>query len=169
MSLLKTPQFWIDKFQMQKHPEGGYFVETYRSAETIPSSGLPDRFGGARSMSTAIYFLLTGSEFSAFHRIAADEVWHFYEGSGAEVAVIHPDGRFEWLRLGSRFEQGEQYQAWVPAGSWFASRALPADGYALVGCTVAPGFDFNDFELAKRNELIALFPQHKDIITEFTR
>lgn len=164
-----TPEFFIDKFNMQRHPEGGYFTETYRSGESIPKQSLPERFNGDRSFSTAILFLLVGDEFSSFHRIAADEVWHFHLGSPVEIVMIDDAGNPASIVLGSDIESGEVVQCMVPAGTWFASRCLDSKGYSFVGCTVAPGFDFADFELAQRSALTALFPQHAGLINRFTR
>jgi uncharacterized protein len=167
---MKTVDYWIEEYQLLPHPEGGYYAETYRSAEELGSEALPARFSGARSFSTGIYFLLEAGNFSAFHRIHSDEMWHFYTGGALEIFVINPaDGNLRIIRLGSDPGQGETFQAVVPAGAWFASR--PADGtsYALVGCTVAPGFDFADFEMAEREMLQAAYPQHSALITTLTR
>ena len=161
-----SPQYWVSAFDMQPHPEGGYFAETYRSTEVIPQSGLPERFSGPRSFGTAIYFLLESHHFSALHRIQADEVWHFYAGGPLNVYVIAPDGELSIIRLGNNPENGEVFQAVVPAGCWFGSRPATGTDYSLVGCTVAPGFDFADFELARRADLLTLYPQHRDIISE---
>jgi predicted cupin superfamily sugar epimerase len=164
----ETAQDWIDRLHLQPHPEGGYFRETYRDPLILPHSALPGH-GGDRSASTAIYFLLAGDQFSAFHRIRSDELWHFYAGSTLIVHVITPDGEYRQIRLGSSADQGEHFQAVVPAGCWFGSSLLDPNKYALVGCTVAPGFDFADFEMAKRDELIAHYPQHRAIIERLTR
>lgn len=164
-----TPAFLIDKYNMQRHPEGGYFTETYRSGEVIPKQALPDRFVGDRSFSTAILFLLVGEEFSSFHRIAADEIWHFYTGSPVEVVMIDEAGTTCSVILGSDIAGGSEVQFTVPAGTWFASRCMDPNGFSLVGCTVAPGFDFADFELAECGGLTARFPQHAGLINRFTR
>ncbi|GAB3177905.1 cupin domain-containing protein [Telluribacter humicola] len=167
---MKPASYWVNKYNMQAHPEGGYFAETYRSAEQIPQSALPDRFGGSRVFSTGIYFLLEGHHFSALHQIQSDELWHFYTGDPLEVYVIHPeDGLLEVIRLGPDPERGEVFQAAVPAGTWFGSRPIPGSTYSLVGCTVAPGFDFADFELADRELLLAQYPQHREVIEALTR
>jgi uncharacterized protein len=171
MSLIAAEALhWIDKLHLQPHPEGGFFRETYRAPLMLPQSVLSGH-GGDRSACTAIYFLLAGDQFSAFHRICSDELWHFYSGSGLIVHVITPAGEYQQLLLGTNSEQGEQFQSVVPAGCWFASSLRhPASGsYALVGCTVAPGFDFADFEMAKRDELIEQHPQHREIIERLTR
>jgi uncharacterized protein len=167
--LRKNPQYWIDHLGLGPHPEGGYYAVTYKSDLTIAQDALPAVFHGDRSASTAIYFLLSGSDFSAFHRIASDELWHFYAGTPLIVYVIDPEGNYSELKLGVGSDEGEVFQAVVKAGCWFASRVKDAAGFALVGCTVAPGFDFADFELARRSELTAAYPQHRKIIEELTR
>lgn len=165
---MPTAQQLISKYQLQSHPEGGYYLETYRSAEKIPIAGLPDRFAGDRSFSTAIYFLLEGNQFSAFHRIKADELWHFYAGDGLHIYVLYPDGKGEVLKLGDDIANGFSFQCTVPAGCWFASQPVNEKGFAFVGCTVAPGFDFADFELANKSSLLQQFPQHKEWIVRLT-
>lgn len=161
---MKPASYWVEKYDMLPHPEGGYFAETYRSAEVIPQSVLPARFGGDRSFSTGIYFLLENHHFSTLHRIQADEMWHFYAGGPLDVYVIYPDGRLEIIQLGDNPDVGEVFQAVVPAGTWFGSKPKADSAYSLVGCTVAPGFDFADFELGERAQLLALFPQHQEVI-----
>jgi len=159
-------QRWIKELDLQPHPEGGWYKEVYRASETITPAGLPDRFDGPRSFCTSIYFLLAGDHFSAFHRIKSDELWHFYAGDGLTVHIIAADGEYSSLRLGN--QPGETFHGIVPAGSWFAAEPK-AGGYGLVGCTVAPGFDFADFELAERDRLTAEFPQHRERIERLTR
>jgi len=167
---MQQASFWIKKYGLKQHPEGGYFTETYRSSEIIEKDALPQRFKGKRSFSTGIYFMLEAHYFSAFHRIQSDEMWHFYAGEALEIFVINPEtGNLETIRLGNDSEKGEAFQAVVPAGTWFASRPCAGSTYALVGCTVAPGFDFEDFEMAERAALQALFPQHSGLILELTR
>lgn len=159
---------YVGTLQMQPHPEGGFYASTYRSAETIPAAALPARFSGDRLISTAIYFLLKGNQFSAFHRIKSDELWHFYDGCGLEIFVIEPDGNARVLLLGRDLQQGFAFQQLVPAGCWFASRPVDPSSFSLVGCTVAPGFDFSDFELAGREELLQQYPSHREWIVQFT-
>jgi predicted cupin superfamily sugar epimerase len=165
----QNAQYWIDLLGLSPHPEGGYYRVTYKADLTIVQDALSSAFHGDRSASTAIYFLLAGSDSSAFHRIASDELWHFYAGSALIVYVIDPEGNYSELHLGGAFEAGEVFQAVVKAGCWFASRLKDAAGFALVGCTVAPGFDFADFELAARSELIGAYPKHRKLIEELTR
>ena len=163
-----TAQSYIESLQMQPHPEGGFFRESYRSEQTmeVPAPG-----GGTqqRNVCTAIYFLLEAGNFSAFHRIKSDEIWHFYAGQALEVLELLPDGELCCTRLGSDILRGEIPQYVVPADTWFASRVVDGGTFSLVGCTVAPGFDFADFQLARRQELLEIFPQHRQIITELTR
>ncbi|OYU53791.1 MAG: hypothetical protein CFE25_16985 [Chitinophagaceae bacterium BSSC1] len=159
----------VAHYQMLQHPEGGYYKETYRSAEWIPQQGLPNRFEGDRYFGTAIYFLLDQGNFSAFHRIKSDEIWHFYAGQALEIFVLHGSGELQIISLGNQIQAGETFQATVPAGAWFASRPAANTSFSLVGCTVAPGFDFADFELAKAEELAKLFPQHTNLIRELCR
>lgn len=150
---------------MQPHPEGGFFAETYRSTESVPQAALPARFAGVRAFSTAIYFLLESHNRSALHRIQSDEVWHFYAGGPLEVFVIEPNtGVLTVIRLGNRPDRGEVFQAVVRAGCWFGSKPMTGSDFSLVGCTVAPGFDFADFELADRAEMLRQFPQHQAVI-----
>ena len=157
----------IQHYHLLPHPEGGYYKETYRSEESIPATGLPAKFSGERAFSTAIYFLLLKDSFSAFHRIRSDECWHFYEGDSLHVHVLHINGSYELIRLGKNRTEGEVYQAVVPAGAWFASESMGE--YSFAGCTVAPGFDFQDFELAKASELKKLYPNHPELLERLCR
>ena len=157
----------VKRFDLKPHPEGGFYSESYRSAETIPHKGLPDRFTGDRYYSSAIYFLLENGNFSAFHRIKSDECWHFYSGDPLWIHVLYPDGTCKTITLGNTEEA--VYQFIVPAGCWFASETAPGGNFSLVGCTVAPAFDFADFELANAEELIHDFPNHKDLIQRLCR
>lgn len=162
-------EYFVSKFSMHRHPEGGYYAETYRSKELVAQAALPSRFTGDRCFSTAIFFLLVGDEFSSFHRIAADEVWHFYAGNALELSMISPEGKLSTVLIGNDPERGHHFQFTVPAGYWFASRCTDASGFSFVGCTVAPGFDFADFELATGDGLTRLFPQHKAVICSLCR
>jgi len=157
----------IQKFQLTKHPEGGFFKELYRSEGVIPGSVLGKEFSGDRNFATSIYFLLTSENFSAFHRIRQDEIWNFYSGSNIFIHSIDPIGNYQKIELGMKGDAVPQYV--IPRGCWFASSVKELNSYGFAGCTVAPGFDFKDFELANRNELCAEFPQHRDIISRLTR
>jgi predicted cupin superfamily sugar epimerase len=157
---MPNAQYWIKRLNMQPHPEGGYYAETYRSEGKVEALD--------RSYSTGIYFLLLEDKFSAFHRISYDEMWHFYAGSPVEVILLQDNGELIIQRLGSNPDKGETFQFVVPGGTWFGSRMADKSSYGLVGCTVAPGFDFRDFEMAKRSKLSEQFPQHRQIIREMT-
>ena len=164
-----TAEALIEKYQLLSHPEGGHYLQTYCSNEFIPANALPARFSGDRYISTAIYFLLAGKQFSAFHRIKSDELWHFYTGTGLLIYIIHPDGKGNILKLGDDVPCGYSFQQMVPAGCWFASRPVDENGFSFVGCTVAPGFNFADFELGDKDELAKQFPQHEEWITQLCR
>jgi len=142
------------------HPEGGWYRETFRSPQPVTTAR-----GATRSAATAIYFLLTSEAFSAFHRIASDETWHFYRGDPIVIEIIMPAGAHERVVLGVDLT----FQATVPAGAYFAAHVEAPGGYALVGCDVAPGFAFEDFELADRAALAAAYPQHGALVERFTR
>ena len=165
-----TASFWIEKLQLITHVEGGSYREIYRSPFTLTENMLPKTFTGERNISTSIYFLLEKNQFSAFHRIASDELWHFYEGDGLVIYEIDAQtGEMIVHRVGRNPEKNELFQSCVKAGNWFASCVAEGGEYSLSGCTVSPGFDFADFKLAERNTLTSLYPQHSDLISRLTR
>jgi predicted cupin superfamily sugar epimerase len=164
-----TVQQLIQQFNLLPHPEGGFYKETYRSAEVIPVSVLDKRFKGDRNFSTAIYFLLEQGNFSAFHKIQSDECWHFYSGGPLLIHVIHINGKFETIKLGNDILQKQVFQCVIPAGCWFASEPTPGSEFSFVGCTVAPGFDFEDLELAKADDLLRSYPRYENIIKQLCR
>jgi hypothetical protein len=164
-----TVQQYIRQLGLQPHPEGGFYRETYRSDENIPAEGLPERFNGKRSFATAIYFLIEQHNFSALHKIKSDETWHFYAGDALEVIELDEAGILKTTLIGNNLDAGEVFQYTVKANTWFGSRVKAGGSFSLVGCTVAPGFDFKDFEMAEREELLRLFPQHSELITQMTR
>ena len=156
----------IDQLKLKPHPEGGFYRETYRSELEIASL---KGFSGSRNVCTGIYFLLTSTTRSHFHRIRSDEMWHFYSGAPLRIHMIDGDGRYKEQTMGSDLSNGRLYQFVVPAGVWFGAEVLPDETYpyALVGCTVAPGFDFQDFEMADRGTLLDLCPDREKLIHEF--
>ena len=160
---MKEANYWIDVLDLEKHPEGGYYKETYRSDEKVNLN----EFDGERNLSTAIFFLLEEGNFSAFHRIKSDEMWHFYDGSPLVIHMIDEKGNYSSQKLGKNMEQGELLQFVVPAGVWFASEVLEG-AFSLVGCTVSPGFDFNDFEMADAT-LETLCPEKRNTIQRLIR
>lgn len=153
-------EFWIESLKLLPHPEGGFYKETYRSPEVLEHRQLPSRYKGSRNFSTAIYFLLRSQDRSVFHRIQSDELWHFYAGTTLLIYVLTTDG-LKIHRLGADALRGDLLQVVVPAGCWFGAIVEKPDSYALCGCTVAPGFDFADFEMAERNELVNMFPDQE--------
>jgi len=152
---------WIERLGLEPHPEGGLFREVYRSAESIRQEALPPRFDGPRVLSTAIYFLLRAGDISRWHRIRQDEVWHFYDGADLRLHRLTPEGEHVTVLLGKG--QGALPMTVVPAGDYFGAE-IAGEGFSLAGCTTAPGFEFADFELPSRDELLAQFPQHAAII-----
>lgn len=162
-------EYYIKKLELQKHPEGGWFKEVYRADELIKKEHLPERFTGERHHSTSIYFLLTSDTFSAFHRIKSDELWHFYAGSAATIYMIDESGKYSEILLGNDPGKGEVFQCVIPKGVWFGAKVNSGNSFMLAGCTVSPGFHFDDFELAERNNMLQKFPQHREIIEKLTR
>jgi len=168
MPPLPAAQFWIRKLGLRPHPEGGFFREMYRAPESIRKNALPPRYAGRRSYSTSIYFLLISGRASRFHRLRSDEIWHFYEGSPLTLHLLAAGGRHSRIRLGRNASAGQVFQAVLPAGTWFGATVDRRGSYSLVGCTVAPGFSFADFEPGRRAELLARFPRHARLIKALT-
>lgn len=166
---MTTAQTCIDHLALLPHPEGGYYRETYRSATTMAVPGSAPDTPAQRNVCTGIYFLLEAGNFSAFHQIQSDEMWHFYAGQALEVLELDEAGMLTRTRLGPDLLNGDLPQHVVPARRWFASRVVPGGAFALVGCTVAPGFDFADIALAQRHTLSARYPQHAALIAALTR
>lgn len=164
----RTADYWIHQLGLTNHIEGGAFREIYRSAVVAPRSALPVSFSGSRSFCTSIYFLLQQHQFSAFHKINSDEIWHFYHGDALIVYEINQQGELTEHKLGNNPDNGESFQCVIMAGNWFAARVATGGNYALVGCTVSPGFDFADFELASKEELLTQHPKHAQVIRELT-
>jgi predicted cupin superfamily sugar epimerase len=148
--------------------EGGFYRETYRSAEKIPREALPGRYKTEKSFSTAIYYLLTPETCSAFHRLPADEIFHFYLGDPVLMLKLHPDGQAEEIILGWEIDKGQSVQTIVPAGTWQGCLLRKGGSFALLGTTVAPGFDFSDYEAGDRETLLKKYPEYKEIIEKLT-
>ena len=162
----------IEHFKMEKIPvEGAWFHVTYGSKDTIPAAALPARYGSPRVAGTAIYALATREDFSAMHRLKTDEVWHYYLGDPLELLLLHPDGRGEVVVLGPDVFAGQHPQYTVPAGVWMGGRPAKAtpEAYTFFGCTMAPGFDYGDFETAYRDELERDYPAWAKLIGELMR
>jgi len=160
---MHSAQYWIDKLRLMPHPEGGYYKEVYRSQSQV------NRLGGtaAKAACTSIYYLLEGEDFSGFHRLASDEIWYFHKGGPLLIHGIGKEGRYSKYEL-SDLESGN-LSVVIEPGLWFAAEVPSKQDYTLVSCAVAPGFDFAGFEMAKKNELVALYPQHGEVISRLCR
>ncbi len=164
---------------LEAHPrEGGWFAETYRTAAMLPASAFansadPARYDGPRRLSTAIYYLLEPGTFSEMHRLASDEVFHHYAGAAVEMLQLGPGGRMERVVIGKELVSGQRPQVVVPKGVWQGSRLLPgedgAGSWALLGCTVSPGFEYADYETGTRAELVGTYPEMRELIVALTR
>lgn len=159
-------KFYIQKLELQKHPEGGYYREIYRSAEMFTTE-YPGR-RKKRNYSTSIYFLLDGKQVSKFHKLRSDELWHFYDGSSVLIHIIDEDSSYKKMSVGKNLSSGDVYQTVIKKNCWFAAEVIDKKSFALVGCTVSPGFDFSDFEFGDRETLINKYPDLKNLILQFT-
>ncbi len=147
--------------------EGGYYRETYRCADRLPAD--PRHSGGQKSLATAIYYLLTPETFSALHRLPTDEIFHFYAGGPVAMLQLWPDGTGREVILGNEVLAGQCPQLVVPVGVWQGSLLLPGGAFALLGTTMAPGFDFTDYEAGERGRLLRQYPAFADRIRQLTR
>ncbi len=160
--------YWIEKLQLQPHPEGGFYRENYRSLDIVNKENTLPRYQGERNACTAIYYLLKSGQFSAFHILESDEILHFYCGAPLTVHLLDKQGEYHQKKLGNNPENDELPQLVIPHHTWLSlSLSLP-NSYSLIGCTVAPGFDFRDFRLGSRQELLQMYPQHRQLIETFT-
>lgn len=166
--MLKKVNIYIKYLALKPHPEGGYFSEVYRSNEKIKKNSLPKRYSGSRSFATSIYFLLAGNQVSKFHRLKSDEQWHFYDGAAVKIIILNEFGELNTTVLGKNVSKGEVLQTVIKRNNWFAAELKSKKSFCLVGCVVAPGFDFKDFQLASPDELVKKYPQHKKVILRFT-
>ncbi|TKJ29791.1 MAG: hypothetical protein CEE40_07430 [Chloroflexi bacterium B3_Chlor] len=159
----------IERLGMQPHPEeGGYFAETYKSEELISKLGLPERYPSERAFGTAIFYLLTPDTFSALHRLASDEIFHFYLGDPVTMLQLHPHGSSKVVTLGQDILKGQELQVVVPRGTWQGSFLNEGGEFALLGCTVAPGFEYEDYEAGDREALLEQYPDLSELIIRLT-
>ncbi len=159
----------VERFELEPHPEGGFYREVYRSTTKLDHPGIPAGSKAERSAGTLIYFLLSGGDFSAFHRVrSSDEIWHLYAGGPLEIFVIDDAGQLERRVLTTDVSAGEP-TTMIPAGNWQSARLAAGADWALGGCTVAPGFDYEDFEMPPAAELLARYPAHERTIRMLTR
>ena len=157
---------YIKKLRLKKHPEGGYYREVYRSGEKILPAHLPKRYKTSRNFSTSIYFLLEGKQFSTFHLLQSDELWHFYDGSDLMIYIINPEGELITRKLGN--SDDTEFQIVIKKHCWFAVEVCNKKSFSLFGCTVSPGFEFEDFKLGKRELLLKKFPDYDELIKRLT-
>ena len=154
---------------LEPHPcEGGWFVQTWKAEETIPKAALPERYPAERAAGTAIYYLLEPETFSELHRLASDEIFHFYLGDPVEMLQLWPDGAVKTVVLGQDLSAGQRVQLRVPRDVWQGSRLVPGGKFALLGCTVSPGFDYADYETGRRDVLLGQYPQAFELIEALT-
>lgn len=159
----------VAKLRLEPHPEGGFYRETLRTTDRIAGRLLGGDYGGERSLCTAIYYLLTGESFSAMHRVRSGEMLHAYAGGPVELLLLYPDGTGEVVVMGGDISGGERPQRYVEPGTWFGMRVVGGGEYALLGATVSPGFEFEDFELGEREGLVEGYPGWSDLIVALTR
>lgn len=160
-----------EKLAMRPHEEGGYFAENYKASAAVAVDAA--QYGGdsERAAGTSIYYLLEKKDYSAWHRLKSDEIWHYYDGESAvNILTISPEGAWRAYKLGNpTYDEDAAFQVVLPAGTWFAAALEDEVSFALMGCTVCPGFDYNDFELAEKAKLIAEYPQYEHYIAKYCR
>ena len=161
-------EYLVQHLDLQAHPEGGFYAPAFRSEQVLDTTTLNGSWKRPRTLYSSIFFLLTANHHSSWHRIASDEIWHLYEGDDICVHILHPDGSYSQERLSNKVGK-EKFSAIVKAGCWFASHCEGALGYSLSGCTLAPGFDFEDFELGNTQELIKVYPEYAEIIKKYAK
>ncbi|MBN2019595.1 MAG: cupin domain-containing protein [Sedimentisphaerales bacterium] len=149
--------------------EGGWFVETYRAKENLSQSILGKRYVGARNLATAILYLLKVDTVSLLHRLKSDEIFHFYLGAPVTMLQLQPNGKSEIITLGRDILSGQKPQVVIPQGVWQGAFVRPGGNFALLGCTVAPGYDDDDFEIGDRADLLRRYPDRKKLILKLTR
>lgn len=160
----------IRRLDLKAHPEeGGFFRETYRSGESLQGESLPVRYSSSRSLGTAIYYLLTPTSISALHRLSTDEIFHFYLGDPVEMLWLCPDGSSQVITLGPDLLNGECPQLVVPMGTWFGSCLKEGGKLALMGTTMAPGFEYADYEHGDRDCLLSQYPSRESLIRRLSR
>jgi len=162
---IATTKVFLHKILIKPRHYNGYKCTTKK---ILKKEFLPLRYDGDRNLATSIYFMLEGEQTSKFHRLKSDEQWHFYDGCPAKIYSLNENGELSVITLGNNISSGEIFQTVIKPNHWFAAELADKNSFCLVGCVVSPGFDFSDFELARREELLAKFSQHKELITKFT-
>jgi len=161
--------FWIQHLNLQPHPEGGFYKETYRSSIEIDQKILPFGYSGGRKLTTSIYYLLRSGEISRLHRLKSDELWYYHFGSSLRIVMIDQDGKKHSKILGAKLQKAEQLQVLIPAGTIFGAEVIERNSFGLIGCMVSPGFEFDDFEICVKDELLQVFPRHSEVIMKFAK
>lgn len=164
---MNTADYWIQHLKLDPHPEGGFFREIYRSHMEADNKNLPHGYQGTRRFSTSIYYLLRSGDISRFHRLRSDELWYFHYGSPVKIVLIDQEGKRYSKLLGPRPDRAEQPQVIIPAGTIFGAEITESNSFGLYGCMVTPGFEYDDFEIFSKEDLIQSFPNHADIIEKF--
>jgi len=159
----------IDKFKLEPHIEGGWFKRSFQSEQQLSKDSLINCFTGTRYVTTSIYYLLPKGEISAFHQLLQYETWHYYAGDPIIIHWFDENGNHQSIVLGNDYEKGQIPQLTIQPNTFFAAELAPESEFAFVGCSVAPGFDFDDFSLAEKDELLSLYPEHADIIARLTK
>lgn len=168
LSSLYTGKYFIEKLNMKEHPEGGYYNECLKSKDLVDANAIDKSFDGERKLWTSIYFLLKDRDVSRLHRLKSDEIWYYHSGVPMVIHIINKNGELERVKLGLDIERGEKPQVLIPKGSIFGA-IMDGTGYSLAGCMVSPGFEFGDFELLEREDLIRQYPQYELIIKRLTK
>lgn len=162
-----TAEYWIQHLNLKPHPEGGFFNEVFRSSINISKDELPVGYKSSRRVATCIYYMLRSNDISKMHRLRSDEIWFYHYGSPAKIIYIDPEGKKHKFFLGPNHEKAEQFHIHIPAGNIFAAEVTQSDSYCLMSCVVAPGFEFEDFELFPKEELIQAYPKHADLFEKY--
>ena len=165
---MNKAEYYIESLELLPHIEGGYFKEVYRNDDIIDNSALPDRYVGNRCFGTSIYFLLKNNDVSKLHRLQSDEIWHFYDGCPVKIVMISPRGKLIEKVLGLDVANGQSPQVLCPKHHWFGAYLTDDSSFGFVGCNVFPGFEFQDFILAKRERLLQEYPDYSEIILKLT-
>lgn len=165
---MNTAEYWIQCLDLKPHPEGGFFREVYRSVNNVFRNNLPKSISGDRRLATSIYYLLRSEDISKFHRLKSDEIWYYHFGSSIRIVMIDQEGVKRTLMLGTRVEKAEKPQVLIPAGTIFGAQLIDKNSFGLFGCVVVPGFEYDNFELFSREDLLQAYPRHADTIIKFT-
>ncbi|HBH50169.1 MAG TPA: hypothetical protein DDX98_16100 [Bacteroidales bacterium] len=164
---MNNAEYWIQHLGLKPHPEGGFFHEEYRSSIEIEAKNLPVGYKSAHRLATSIYYLLRSEDISRLHRLRSDELWFFHAGSPVKVIFIDTEGKKHTHLLGNNHEKAEQFSLLIPAGCIFCAEVTHPDSYGLVSCVVAPGFEFEDFEMFEKEDLVQAYPKHADLIEKY--